>query len=250
MKVTSNTSACSRADDLVTYLYGETDESQALDFLKHTKACASCRDELAAFGAVRQAVGGWREHLLNSFESPALEASAAHVRHASENFAGGQRSALAAMREFFTLSPLWMRAATGFATVVICVLVAIGVSRLVEKPKVVVMEKPVPIKTAPSEAEISARVEQRVREELAVRENKGQNQDAASPGNAPSSQSAVKRTRASNPSNVLAGNKRMPPVVQPSQRELQLIAGDLQLTTKKEEEDLPSLYNLLEDESN
>lgn len=249
MKVTSNTSPCHRAEDLVTYLYGEADEARALDFLKHTEACASCRDELAALGAVREAVVGWRKHLLTSFESPALEASAAHVPHASETFAASKRSALVVLREFFTLSPLWMRAATGFAIVVICVLVAFGITRLVEKPKVVVIEKPAQIQSGSSEEEINARVEKRVQEELAARNNNRPNQDTTSPVTAESRPSVVKRPT-TRPANVLAGNKRTQPVAQPSQRELQLIAGDLQLTTKKEEEDLPGLYNLLGDESN
>ncbi|HEX8685394.1 MAG TPA: zf-HC2 domain-containing protein, partial [Pyrinomonadaceae bacterium] len=44
---------CERADEFVTYLYGEATPEEAKAFRPHLEACAVCRDELAALGGVR-----------------------------------------------------------------------------------------------------------------------------------------------------------------------------------------------------
>ena len=36
---------CHRAEDLVTYLYGEADEPEASDFRAHLQQCDACRNE-------------------------------------------------------------------------------------------------------------------------------------------------------------------------------------------------------------
>jgi anti-sigma factor RsiW len=51
--------ACARAEDLVSYLYGEADEAAALAFEQHAQHCASCRTELAEFRQVRVSIGEW-----------------------------------------------------------------------------------------------------------------------------------------------------------------------------------------------
>jgi len=117
MNEKDNSSACERADDLVSVLYGEATEREQREFEVHLKQCAGCRAEFAAFAQVRESIGEWRDEALSGFvSSPAVVPQ--------------RRSATAALRQFFGLSPLWMKAALGFAVVVFCLLLALAVSRL------------------------------------------------------------------------------------------------------------------------
>ena len=67
----ANPRGCERAEELVAYLYGEAAPDEAKAFRRHLNACAVCREELAAFGAVREAVGEWRAEVLRT--TPALD---------------------------------------------------------------------------------------------------------------------------------------------------------------------------------
>jgi len=137
------TGPCARAADLVAYLYKEATPVEARDFENHMQRCASCSAEMAAFGDVRGAIGEWRQQALGAFSSPAFEANAtAALASARENF-GQRRSALTALREFFMLSPVWMRAATAVVALIFCTLAVIAVAHFAEQPKVVVVERPV-----------------------------------------------------------------------------------------------------------
>src|SRR5262249_34190862 len=51
---------CGRKDDLLDYLYGETDSSAQASFEDHMDECGSCRAELAAFGRVRDDLSAWQ----------------------------------------------------------------------------------------------------------------------------------------------------------------------------------------------
>ena len=112
-----NNSTCSRADDLISFLYGESNESEAHDFKQHLEACSNCQNEFAALGGVRESIALWKTEALSG---PRVEIVTAPVR---------RRSAVAALREFFALSPLWMKGAVGFATLVLCVMAFILVNR-------------------------------------------------------------------------------------------------------------------------
>jgi anti-sigma factor RsiW len=141
MEETNGTKVCSRAGDLVSYLYGEAAPGEAKDFEAHMRSCDSCRAELATFGDVREAVGVWRQQALGSFATPAFAAGAA--QSAVPNVARKRvRSAAAALREFFTLSPSWMRAATAAAALLFCALSVIAVAYFLQKPQTVVVSTP------------------------------------------------------------------------------------------------------------
>lgn len=107
MNETMNSPGCERAADLMAFLYRETDDGETRAFELHLRDCANCRDELASFGVVRDSILAWRDEALSGFVSTPLPA---------------KKSALAALRQFFDLSPLWLKAATGFAVVTFCVL--------------------------------------------------------------------------------------------------------------------------------
>lgn len=119
---------CGRGEELVTYLYGEATKEEAGLFRRHLEACAVCREEFDAFGGVRKAVGDWRAEALGSVPSlnigemfaPAIKVSPAAAR---------ARSARAALREFFSLSPLWLRAGAFAAALAFCALVVMTLAR-------------------------------------------------------------------------------------------------------------------------
>ena len=136
------TGSCARAVDLVAYLYREATPAEARDFENHMQRCASCSAETAAFGDVRGAINEWRQQALGAFSSPALEVNAPAVLASAREASGQRRSALTALHEFFTLSPVWMRAATVAVALVFCALAVIAVAYFAEQPKVVVVERP------------------------------------------------------------------------------------------------------------
>lgn len=103
---------CERASDLIAFLYNEADERERRDFQLHLNECRTCREEVASFGVVRKSITAWRDEALAGF--------------VSQPIATNRKSALAALRQFFDLSPLWLKGATAFAIVAFCVLAAIA----------------------------------------------------------------------------------------------------------------------------
>jgi anti-sigma factor RsiW len=110
MNETVKTGSCERRNDLVSFLYGEAEEHEARDFERHLQSCRECQTESKSFGFVRESIAGWKDEALAGFVSPQIVTP---VR---------QKSALAALREFFDLSPLWLKGAVGFAAMLLCVL--------------------------------------------------------------------------------------------------------------------------------
>ena len=113
---THKSASCERAEDLIAVLYGEATEHEKRDFEHHLKQCGSCRAEFNAFTQVRESIGEWRDEALTGFV-------------ASPHVVPVRKSALAALRQFFDLSPLWLKGAVGFAAIVFCVLAAMAVVR-------------------------------------------------------------------------------------------------------------------------
>ena len=101
---------CERASDLIAFLYDEADEREARDFRLHLQQCSSCRDEVASFGNVRESITAWRDEALAGFVSTPVATQPK------------TKSALTALRQFFDLSPLWLKGATALAAVTFCVL--------------------------------------------------------------------------------------------------------------------------------
>ena len=123
---------CHRAEDLVTYLYGEATAEEARDFSGHMHQCDACRAEFTVFHQVHDSIVAWRNEALGSIvQVPQVSTSAASAFVATDEFVQHERklSALAALREFFSVSPLWLRGATAFAGLVLCALVVFAISR-------------------------------------------------------------------------------------------------------------------------
>ena len=113
----NETQHCERAPNLIAFLYGETDEHETRDFQLHLEQCSVCREEVASFGVVRESISAWRDEALAGFVSTPLAAQPQ------------RKSAVAALRQFFDLSPLWLKGATAFAAVTFCVLVGLVLFR-------------------------------------------------------------------------------------------------------------------------
>jgi hypothetical protein len=122
---------CHRAEDLVTYLYGESTIDEARDFTEHMQTCDACRAEFNVFNQVHESIVTWRDQALAPIGTPARETSfvtpeiVAHER---------KLTALAALREFFSVSPLWLRGVTAFAALLLCGLLAFAVARIWRQP--------------------------------------------------------------------------------------------------------------------
>lgn len=114
MNEIQNSPGCERASDLIAFLYGEADEHEARDFRLHLQQCSSCREEVASFGEMRQSITAWRDEALAGFVSTPLTAQPK------------TKSALSALRQFFDLSPLWLKGATALAAVTFCVLAGLA----------------------------------------------------------------------------------------------------------------------------
>lgn len=118
MNEEKNSPSCEGAMDLIAFLYREMDERESRDFQLHLQECGKCREEAASLGVVRESIGAWRDEVLAGFVATPVTMKAP------------SKSALAALRQFFDLSPLWLKGATAFAIVTFCVLAALAVVRL------------------------------------------------------------------------------------------------------------------------
>lgn len=137
---TNDARGCARSEQLVSYLYGEAAPDEAAEFRGHLKGCAVCREEVAAFGGVRERVGAWREDVVGTMpplsvaDAIASASAAARVGDVETNAApvlrpARARSASAALREFFSLSPVWLRAGTAAAALAFCAMAALILAR-------------------------------------------------------------------------------------------------------------------------
>ena len=126
---------CHRAEDLVAYLYNEASETDAQDFADHAEQCDACRSELAVFRQVHESILLWRNEALGTF-SPVSEAADLARATSSVKLVQYERklSALQALREFFSVSPLWLRGATAFAALLLCALALVVISRSSRRP--------------------------------------------------------------------------------------------------------------------
>ncbi|HYW72843.1 MAG TPA: zf-HC2 domain-containing protein [Pyrinomonadaceae bacterium] len=133
MEDTRERPVCHRAEDLVSYLYGEAGGTDALDFHQHLEQCDACRSEYAVFNQVHASIQLWRNEALGAaFDQVAMPEPATEARQLVRP--ERKLSALAAVRQFFSVSPLWLRGATAFAALLLCVLSVMMVARVRTRP--------------------------------------------------------------------------------------------------------------------
>ena len=218
--------ACHRAEDLVTYLYGEASEADALDFSKHLQQCDACRSEFGVFNQVHDSIAMWRNEALGANYDPRAVAIDSAVE--SSQFVRHERklSALAALREFFTVSPLWLRGATAFAALLLCALGTMMIVRFAQKP-VEVTQKGTQERMY-TRQEVQAEVDkamQKTRDEMARQTTSTsiQNNEKPTPNH---SQLAINQQARAGRSHGL------------SRQEREQLAADLRLTNPAEEEEM------------
>ncbi|MEO8434113.1 MAG: hypothetical protein ABI596_04415, partial [Pyrinomonadaceae bacterium] len=139
------------ADDMVAFLYGEASATEADDFAGHMDLCASCRTEFAVFRTVRESVSEWRSEVLGVSWHPQTNDEPERLPAFVTARPPHKATALAALREFFAIAPMWLRGATAVASVLFCVLVTLFIARMVKTPERLY-----------SEREVNAQVENRI----------------------------------------------------------------------------------------
>ena len=227
---------CHRAEDLITYLYGEASDIDAKDFAAHLKQCDACRTEFGVFQQVHDSILVWRNEALGSAFNPAAVPVESAVD--STQFVRHERklTAFAALREFFSVSPLWLRAATGFAALLLCVMGVLVVSRSWSTP-VQIASKDTEIKY--SRQQLDQEVQKQVNAKLAQL-NSGQ---VARPAE------DVKPNRSGDTRSRVAVNRVQPKAPRPrglNRQEREQLAKDLRLIPRDEDE----LPFVLSDEPN
>jgi len=229
-----NVPNCGRENDLIAFLYGELNDVEAQTFQRHVRDCASCNAELAAFRDVRESVVTWRNESLGIISSPITESAMARVGHQKP-------SALAAVREFFNLAPLWMKGAVAFASVLFCLFAGLAIARLRDKPPLVTVTNP---SSAYSEQQLNALVAQ-LQEELQRLKNSSEEGSTA-----PDVINAADRTprqRVAKRGNSVAFNVPSQKARRPlSKTEREQLAADLRLISAKNDSEL----DLLDDRIN
>jgi len=125
---------CHRAEDLVTYLYGEATQAEARDFSSHLEQCESCKAEFAVFRQVHNSILEWRSEALGTEPRPKQVARRDVVPAPLSVQRSTRLSAVAALRQFFSVSPPWLRGAAGFAALLLFMLLGLSAARLFRKP--------------------------------------------------------------------------------------------------------------------
>jgi anti-sigma factor RsiW len=118
------TQSCPQAENLIAYLYGEANDEEKKAFESHISSCAICSEELSAFGMVRESVVKWRNEVMSNVITPAF-LNPVIVNQERKS------SAIAAIREFFTLSPVWLQGATAFAALALIALIVFAAIQLI-----------------------------------------------------------------------------------------------------------------------
>ena len=231
---------CHRAEDLVTYLYGEASAVDGKDFAGHLQQCDACRSEFGVFQQVHDSILLWRNEALGSAFSPAAVSVESTVD--STQFVRHERklTALAALGEFFSVSPLWLRAATGFAALLLCVLGVLTISRSWNQP-VEIAKKDTEAKY--NQQQFDAAVQKRVDEQIGQLKNRQ---------TAPKVNDASTTNRPTDNRNryQLAANRIQSKTPRPrglNRQEREQLAADLRLIPRDEDE-LP--FVVLSDEPN
>ena len=112
MNEANQTPACGMHEALVAYLYEEATADEARRFEAHLNECAACKQELAGFERVREQLQQWQV------------ADLPVVRVIAEP-QPARRSFLAVLKELFTITPTWAKAA-GVAAMALVLMAVTG----------------------------------------------------------------------------------------------------------------------------
>jgi len=228
MRETLERPVCHRAEDLVSYLYSEASAADANDFRDHLQQCDACRGEFSVFNQVHNSIQVWRNEALGASLNPATTPVIA-----STPFIRPERrlSAIAALRQFFSVSPLWLRGATAFAALLLFVLSIAMVTRISRKPAEVATKPGEQTYTQQQVQNEIAKAVERTRVELTNKQN--ESSSIATSKNEP--RQPVKRTQVATNQSRDAQPRRL------NRQEREQLAADLRLTSSEEEDSLLAL---------
>ena len=234
MRNISERPVCHRAEDLVTYLYGEASDVESRDFADHLQQCDACRVEFGAFEQVHDSILVWRNEALGSSFSPATVVSEGAVDSAQFAWRKRKLSALEALREFFSVSPLWLRAATACAALLLCVLGVLAISRTLNRSVQVTNQTGDSKYTqAQFEKELQRRLDEKAAE---ISRQQTPPQTVESPGtdSSPKPQTQVAINRVNAKAQRPGGLNR---------REREQLAADLRLIPSRDDDELPFVFS-------
>ena len=213
---------CERADDLIGFLYGELTEWEARKFERHLRDCVGCKTEYAAFAELRESIVAWRNEALGLVGERVLPPAVLPIQPR-------QPSALAAIREFFNLSPLWLKGAAAFASVLFCVCAVLAIAYLKgQRPNPTIAQ--VNENRVYTPQELQANVAQEVEKRISDLQKTKQTAGVSVSGVAPKK---VNRPAISPNSGYAIVRNRRRPLTQQERREL---AADLRLLSSNEDE--------------
>jgi hypothetical protein len=231
MKEITNSNICERADDLVAFLYGELSEIDARRFERHLHQCAACETEFATFGQIRESIVAWRDESLGVLRSSEIPESAVVSELVGRPEVHVKSSALAALREFFNLSPMWLKGATALASVLFCVCAALAIAYLRNGPSPIVRMDNGKIYGA---EDFKKEVAKQVQEQLDAAQSKKEPQNEIVIAVPNALNQAPKRVNQSRSTDPIARNPRRPF----TRRESQELATDLRLVTARDDDDV------------
>lgn len=241
MLETPDIQICARAGDLLAYLYGEASEREAQDFKGHLLVCRSCRTELEAFGEVREAIYTWREEVLSRTPSFAAEMSPAPLPVMQE--AKPQRSRLSAIREFFQFSPMWMRGATAFATLILVAILVVALMNFFDRRETPLAQDATPAPAQPigKETAVTPSVPQQV-----IAEAPKETPNTITPREKVKRKSTANRFKSAGNELARNSNQNRQPKAPRLSTEERLQLSDLLIAEKEQDEDdVPRLSDLL-----
>jgi hypothetical protein len=107
---------CGKKDLLMAILYNEANATERKDFESHQLQCADCRLELQTFKHTRAEMSSWQIPF-----TPAINVTI-------------PRTAMDALREFFTLVPTWFKIGSGLATATAAALLFFAIAKMNTTP--------------------------------------------------------------------------------------------------------------------
>lgn len=213
---------CERGNDLVSFLYQELEGLELQDFQQHLSGCSSCSQELASFQEIRSGVVAWRQDSLGINTVPAKAAT---------GFTNLEKpSAVSAIRQFFALSPVWLKGAVAFASLLFFAVVVSLVMKSSTAPQAPLVAFDKVYSEAELRVKVEAGVQQRLKELSAVNNNPAK--ETTQP------QLIVVRQPTAMSKAVLTAKTRRAPLTKSEREQL---AADLRLISPTEDSDLDLL---------
>ncbi|MBX7173189.1 MAG: hypothetical protein K1X72_19625 [Pyrinomonadaceae bacterium] len=137
---------CNFAEEIISYLYNEMNHSEKINFETHLPDCAFCAREIADFTSVRSEIINWKSNEFDLVPTPVIEIpyeNSVQVVRANPI----SRPWYAGIREYFSLSPIWLTASTAMALLAICIGLVLVTINSLKNPNDKIAQKNPPVST-------------------------------------------------------------------------------------------------------